>query len=370
MEIILIGVALFLAFNNGANDNFKGFATVWGSGTLSYRQALMWATLATVAGSLASWLLAETLVQQFSGRGLVPYAIASAPTFILSVAAGAALTVFAATRLGFPISTTHALIGGLVGAGLGQAGSEVNFEKLVSSFFLPLLLSPVLAAGLGIALYKLFANRMGQVATGGEVGCVCVVSADLASPQPAYGGAALRGMAVPVLLVADNITCDAQAPLARVPVSSLKKGLHVASAVTISFARAVNDTPKLAALLIAAKAFNQEVSIVLVGMLMAMGGLVFARKVAETMSQRVTRLDDAQGLIANLVTAAMVLLASKFGLPVSTTHVSVGSIAGVGASAKTLNWPALRHVMRSWVVTLPLAGVIAWLAVTLAANLK
>ena len=370
MEVILIGVALFLAFNNGANDNFKGFATVWGSGTLSYQQALMWATLATVAGSLASWLLADTLVQQFSGRGLVPNAIASAPTFILSVAAGAAWTVFAATRLGFPISTTHALIGGLVGAGLGQAGSDVNFEKLVNTFFLPLLLSPVIAAGLGIALYKLFANRVGQVTTGGEVDCVCVVSADLASPQPAYGGAALRGMGVPALLVADKVTCDAQAPLARVPVSSLKKSLHVASAVTICFARGVNDTPKLAALLIAAKAFNQEVSIVLVGMLMAMGGLVFARKVAETMSQRVTRLDDGQGLIANLVTAALVLLASKFGLPVSTTHVSVGSIAGVGASAKTLNWPALRHVMLSWVVTLPLAGVIAWVAVTLAANLK
>ena len=196
------------------------------------------------------------------------------------------------------------------------------------------------------------------------------MSADVASSRPVSGGAALRGIGVPVLLVADNVSCDAQVPLARVPVPSLKKGLHVASAVTICFARAVNDTPKLAALLIAAKAFNQEVSIVLVGMLMAIGGLVFARKVAETMSQRVTRLDDAQGLIANLVTAALVLLASKFGLPVSTTHVSVGSIAGVGASAKTLNWPALRNVMLSWVVTLPLAGVIAWVAVTLAANLK
>ena len=369
MEIILIGVALFLAFNNGANDNFKGFATVWGCGTLSYRQALLWATLATVAGSLASWLLADTLVQQFSGRGLVPNAIASAPTFIVSVAAGAALTVFAATRLGFPISTTHALIGALVGAGLGHAGSDVNFAKLVNAFFLPLLLSPVIAAGLGITLHKLFANRMGQAATAGEVDCVCVVYAHVAPVNLAYGGAALRGMGVPVLLVAGNATCDAQVPLARVPVSSLKKGLHVASAVTICFARGVNDTPKLAALLIAAKAFNHEVSIVLVGVLMAVGGLVFARKVAETMSQRINRLDDAQGLIANLVTAALVLLASKFGLPVSTTHVSVGSIAGVGASAKTLNWQALRHVVLSWMVTLPFAGLIAWLAVKLGVTL-
>ncbi len=164
MEIAMVGVALFLAFNNGANDNFKGFATVWGSDTLNYRQALVLATLATVAGSLASLFLADTLVQQFSGRGLVPNAVASAPNFILSVAFGAAVTVFAATRLGFPISTTHALIGGLVGAGMGQVGGDVNFQKLVSSFFVPLLLSPFLAAGFGLLAYQLFAKRLANAA--------------------------------------------------------------------------------------------------------------------------------------------------------------------------------------------------------------
>ena len=79
MEFALIAAVLFLAFNNGANDNFKGFATVWGSDTLSYRQALVLATLATLAGSVASWLLADNLIQQFSGKGLVPNAIASTP---------------------------------------------------------------------------------------------------------------------------------------------------------------------------------------------------------------------------------------------------------------------------------------------------
>jgi inorganic phosphate transporter, PiT family len=97
MEILLIVAALFVAFNNGANDNFKGLATVWGSDTLNYRQALFLATIATLAGSLASWLLGDTLVQQFSGRGLVPNEITITPSFILSVASGAAVTVFAAT---------------------------------------------------------------------------------------------------------------------------------------------------------------------------------------------------------------------------------------------------------------------------------
>jgi len=73
----------------------------------------------------------------------------------------------------------------------------------------------------------------------------------------------------------------------------------------------------------------------------------------------VTRMDHAQGLAANLITAILVLLASKLGMPVSTTHVAVGSIAGVGASAKTLDWHALRNVLLSWVATLPLALIVS-----------
>jgi PiT family inorganic phosphate transporter len=107
MDILFLVMVAFLAFGNGANDNFKGFATVWGSGTLDYRHALTLATIATVAGSIASLFLAEGLVKQFSGRGLVSDAIASSPWFIQSVAAGASVTILVATRAGLPVSTTH-----------------------------------------------------------------------------------------------------------------------------------------------------------------------------------------------------------------------------------------------------------------------
>jgi PiT family inorganic phosphate transporter len=154
MEITLVGIALFLAFGNGANDNFKGFATVWGCGLLDYRRALVLATLATLAGSLLSLSLAQALAQalaaQFTGRGLVPDTVAAAPTFMLHAAAGAALTVFAATRAGLPVSTTHALIGGLIGAGLAEPGGEMRYGALASLFLLPLLTSPLLAAALGM----------------------------------------------------------------------------------------------------------------------------------------------------------------------------------------------------------------------------
>lgn len=359
MEWFLIATALFLAFNNGANDNFKGFATVWGSDTLNYRQALTMATLATLAGSLASWLLADTLVQQFSGKGLVPDAIASTPIFIFSVASAAALTVFLATKLGLPVSTTHALIGGLVGAGLGQAGGSVNFAKLAQSFFVPLLLSPLLAATLGLVLYKLVHMRKLKN------DCACVVADTPLEAAPIlatanFAGTSMLSTGLPHLMVSSSAQCDTIVTQARFSITGFFKQIHITSAVTICFARALNDTPKLAALLMAAQWSHSKLPIALVGVMMAIGGVVFAKKVAYTMSQKVTRLDDTQGLTANLITTTLVLLASKFGLPVSTTHVSVGAIAGVGASAGTLNWPALRSILLSWVATLPLALAIAW----------
>lgn len=353
MELALIAVALFLAFNNGANDNFKGFATVWGSDTLSYRQALTLATLATLAGSVASWLLADNLIQQFSGRGLVPNAIASTPAFITSVACGAAVTVFLATRLGFPISTTHALIGGLMGAGLGQVGGQVDFNKLLHAFFVPLLISPLIAASLGLALYKIVGMR--KV----ENDCACLVEA-VPMRSLTSTNAVMFGTGMPIIVINDKASCDNIETKAQFSISGLLKKIHIGSAVTICFARAVNDTPKLAALLFAAQFTNQKLPIALVGLFMAAGGLVFAKQVATTMSRKVTRLDDTQGLTANLITASLVLMASKFGLPVSTTHVSVGAIAGVGASAGTLNLQSLRSILLSWLATLPSALVVAW----------
>jgi PiT family inorganic phosphate transporter len=352
MEILLIPVALFLAFGNGANDNFKGFATVWGSDTLSYRSALLLATVATVAGSLLSLFLAQELVQQFSGKGLLPEVIVGAPQFIVSTGIGAALTVMIATRAGLPISTTHALIGGLVGAGLAASPGEVQFGRLWNTFLLPLLLSPVIAASLGIVAYRLLRLRPEKK------DCACV----LAPAQNLASGAAIS-IAAPYVVIAEGAACDKlAAPAARFSLAHILDRLHIFSAGLICFARGVNDTPKLAALLIAAHLVNAEGSVLLIAAVMAAGGLLFARRVAETMSRRITRMDHTQGVAANLITATLVLSASQLGLPVSTTHVSVGSIAGVGAGADTLNRDMLRSVLLSWVATLPMAAGIAWIA--------
>lgn len=363
-SIVLVLAALLVAFSNGANDNFKGFATVWGSGTLSYRQALTLATLATLAGSVLSVLLAQGLVQSFSGKGLLPDATVAAPAFLTAVGAGAALTVLLATRLGFPISTTHALIGSLIGAGLGQSGAELQWGALAGTFMAPLLLSPLLAVALSVAGHWLFVRVRTEVRAEVECAgeCVCVVVPEPLSVQP--DGAVLRA-ALPQVVVASEAVCATlDAPL-RVSVPRSLDRLHVLSAMSICFARAVNDTPKLAALLLATQLWSANVSLLVLAGVMALGGLLFSRRVAYTMSQRMTCMNHREGLVANIVTAGLVLFASRLGLPVSTTHVAVGAIAGVGASARSLNWAALRQVLLSWLATLPLAAVLAFIAAAL-----
>ena len=120
--VLLFCATLFLAYANGANDTFKGVATLYGSNTATFKTALWIGTIATLAGCLSSVFLAEALVKAFSGKGLVPDAVSASPHFLSAVAAGTASTVMLATVFGFPVSTTHALTGALVGAGAMRPG--------------------------------------------------------------------------------------------------------------------------------------------------------------------------------------------------------------------------------------------------------
>src|SRR6267143_4613224 len=160
-ELLLMSFALlflatcFLAYSNGANDNFKGVASLFGSRTCNYRTAISWATITTFVGSIMSIFLAQTLLKKFSGKGIVPDHFAGSEYFVLAVAVGAGLTVILATLTGFPISTTHALTGAIIGCGIVAVGTAINFGALGKGFVLPLLLSPVLAIAVAGVFYIL-----------------------------------------------------------------------------------------------------------------------------------------------------------------------------------------------------------------------
>jgi PiT family inorganic phosphate transporter len=181
--LFLILVTCFLAYSNGANDNFKGVASLFGSGTTGYRRAIWWATATTFAGSIASMVLAQSLLTKFSGKGIVPDQIVGSEFFLLAVALGAGLTVIVATLTGFPVSTTHALTGAIVGSGLVAVGTGVNVQSLGGGFLLPLALSPILALALAAGCY--FVLRFLRLQLGiTKEWCVCVGETPQVVPIP------------------------------------------------------------------------------------------------------------------------------------------------------------------------------------------
>ena len=300
-----------MAYTNGANANFKGVASLYGSGTTTLRKALMWGTSTTFLGSLAALFLAEGLIKKFSGRGIVSDALVESPEFVSAVSIGAAMTSFLATRFGFPVSTTHALVGALLGAGLVGSGSDVQFAALGKTFVYPLFFSPAIAIVLGIGFYIILR--------------------------------ALR-------LAPDNRTL-------------ILDRMHYLSTGAASFARGLNDTPKMAALLLVAPAIDIRLGIVAVAVVIAMGGLFDAKNVAETLAKKVTDMNPGQGFAASLATAVLVSTASFHNMPVSTTHVSVGSLLGIGIVTTQAKWRKVGEILLAWIITVPcgaIAGAVAY----------
>lgn len=350
---------VFLAYANGANDNFKGVATLYGSKTTSYKIAIWWATFSTFAGSICSVVLANALLKNFSGKGLVPDAIADTGSFHLAVALGAAITVILATVTGFPISTTHGITGALTGAGLAAIGTQLNFAALGKSFFIPLMLSPLIATVLSIILYALL--HYSRIALKIEKAwCICIGNQQKLIPISVGGGLEITNN-LPEVNINTTEKCGQKyiGNFWGINSQKLVDSCHFLSAGAVSFARGLNDTPKIVALLLTVTAFSIQGGMLAVGCGMAVGGLLNARKVALTVSNKITTLNPGKGLVANLITGFLVIFASRMGVPVSTTHVSVGSIFGVGIVSKTAHLEVFSKVLSSWVLTLPIAAIVS-----------
>ena len=351
MTVFLI--ALLLAAANGANDNIKGAATLMGSGVIGYRPAIALATAATALGGVASIFLLNGLLAAFSGKGIVPAGLTTSLPFLEAVGLGAALTVWLATRLGLPVSTTHALFGGLLGAGLAAAPSHVSYASALNVILLPLLVSPLVAILLAVAVVPWL--RRGRDAAA----CVCI-EPELVIHQ---GTLVLAQSAITFGRPSqpDCTPAPGRAVTSFVAAVWLDRA-HLLSAAAVSFARGLNDTPKIAALIVAAGALGAGNASFLVVVAMALGGWLASRRVAETVAFKVTRMDASEGLGGNLVTAALVLVASHLGMPVSTTHVSTGALFGIAAGNHGGHASMIRNILLAWLVTLPLAGLLAYVS--------
>ncbi len=357
IAITLFLFTCILAAANGANDVSKGIATLVGSGVSDYHRAVIWGSIVTLAGCIAAAFASQALVATFSGKGILQMPVTD-PRFLLAVAGGAIGWLIIATRTGLPVSTTHSLTGALVGAGLVKAGmSGITWQTLGAKVALPLLASPVMSLLLLLAILPLLRPLFRRV----ERYCLCVEETTWVTPE----GATFKSM--PHLEVAPTSCSTA---VARVtPINTL----HWLSSGATSFFRGLNDTPKILALGVGVAATLGIGSFgfyLIVAVAMTLGSLIAGFRVTRTLAEKVTPISHENGVAANLATSILVGLASRFTLPVSTTHVSSGAIIGVGISrgGKEIRWKTVGEMLLAWVVTLPVAGVLSAIACKLLTN--
>ena len=310
---------LALAFANGTNDVSKAIATLVGSGITNYRTAIVWGTVWTVFGACASGLIASAMVKTFSS-GLIAPNTATPPALALAVLTGAMIWVLIASRTGLPVSTTHALTGAIVGAGLAAlAWDELIWSAIAKKIALPLLLSPPLALTISALLH--FALR--TVAARWEGACLCLLPASRALVTIDAKGMTrtlfqTTGLGQPVVAVPSQ--CD------RAGLRGITLGVdsvHWISSGLASFARGVNDAPKIAAMVllgsvvVAWPSVQFQVStFVGVALAMGLGSYLGGLRVTEVLAEKVTTMDHAEGLSANLTTSSLVLVSATMGLPI------------------------------------------------------
>lgn len=353
-DVFLFILIFLLAYSNGANDISKGIATLVGSGTASIRQATIFGVITTALGSFAAIALGSVLLKVFS-TGLLAEGI-DATSIAPAVASGALLWVLLSSRLGMPVSTTHALVGGIIGAGLANLGfAGIIWGGLGAKVIVPLLISPFVSFGLAYGLLPVLKSRM----TRSNNYCLC-----MEEREQSVVSSGTFAMSMPVFRIVEGEASACAQNENNLISLKVVDMLHFLSGGLTSFARGLNDAPKMAALLIGVSASTEHgvgLLYTIVGSGMLVGGLIGGRLVIDTLSLRITSINPIDGFVSNAVTSVLVTIGSIFGLPFSTTHVSAGSIVGIGAKAGDgVKWNVVRDILFAWLITLPTAALIAF----------
>ncbi len=355
IQIIAFSVGFFLAYANGANDISKGIATLVGSGVSNYNRAVSWGILWTGIGGIAGAFLARAMVQTF-GKGLLTPGVHASTSAALATIAGAALWVILATLKGLPVSTTHAVIGSITGvSSLAYGLGGVHWAAVGGKIVVPLLVSPVISLVLTCGVLRAWKMLAPNPATD----CLC---AELVQPAAVIcdsGDVMASSSLMPKIHVTPCIAVK------DAPVGITLNHLHWLISGATSFARGLNDAPKMVALVLGVT-FLLEAGygltlrcfvVITAGMLV--GSWRMGRRVTEVLAAKVTQMDHQEGFVANLVTAILVGSGAALGWPMSTTHVASGAIIGI---AKTRNNPVnsktIRDMLLAWAVTVPAAALL------------
>ncbi len=313
--ILLIGVALAFDFLNGLHDAANSIATIVSTRVLPARYAVIWAAFF----NFIAFLFFGLNVAQTVGKGIISPGIVD-DAVIFGALGGAIIWNVVTWLAGIPSSSSHALIGGLLGAGIAKAGG----------------LTPVIWAGVTKTIAGI------------------VVS-------PALG----FGLALVLVLIVSWLFIKATPAMAD---STFRK-LQFVSASLFSLGHGGNDAQKtmgiITVLLYAhgklTGAFHVPLWVVITCQAaMALGTLCGGWRIVHTMGSKITRLSPQQGFCAETGGAITLFLATHIGVPVSTTHTITGAIVGVGAARRVsaVRWNLATGIVWAWVITMPIAGLI------------
>jgi PiT family inorganic phosphate transporter len=321
----LIAVALFFDFLNGLHDAANSIATIVSTRVLRPQYAVLWAAFFNFIAFLFFGLhVAETL-----GTGIVDAGIID-PRVIFSALMGAIVWNIVTWIFGIPSSSSHALVGGLIGAGVAKAGFSAVVWSGLTKTAAAIVLSPLLGFLLALLLVLIVSwlcVRATPFAVDRRFRALQFVSASLYSLGHGGNDAQKTMGIIAVLLYSQG---------------HLGASFHVPLWVVISCQSA-----------------------------MALGTLLGGWRIVHTMGSRITRLNPMQGFCAETGGAITLFTATWLGIPVSTTHTITGAIIGVGAARRTsaVRWGVAGNIVVAWILTLPAAALIAAACYALAALL-
>ena len=397
--LILAGVfGLFMAWGIGANDVANAMATSVGSRALTLKQAVILAAIFEFAGAY----LAGGEVTKTIRKGIVEAdAFTADPNLLIwgmlaaLLAAGTWLAI--ASRKGWPVSTTHSIVGAVVGfAAVGVGMDAVNWGK-VGTIVLSWVVSPLLAGTLAFMVFKsiqkLILNSDNPVESSIKFGPIYLfmvgfliamvtikkglkhVGLDL-STEEAFLYSTLLGVAVALLgsYLIRKVKTDPKADkkFHYTNVERIFAVLMIFTASAMAFAHGSNDVANavgpMAAVISTAQSGLIASKSALPGWVLLVGGIgiviglaTFGYKVIATVGKSITELTPSRGFAAEIAAAATVVLASFTGIPISTTHTLVGAVLGVGIARGigAIDMRVVGNIFMSWVVTLPAGGLLA-----------
>jgi len=318
--ILILILSVGFALVNGANDAANAIATVVGTKVLSPVRAIAMAAVLNFVGAATGLAVAHTIGKGIVASGYINYDI------ILAALIAAVIWGMIATRIGLPISLHHALIAGLVGAGIGAVGSiAIVWDVLTKKVFPSVGIAPALGFTGGflvmVALYWIL-RRMSPIKVESHFSRLQILSAGFM----AYAHGKNDG---------------------QMPIGLMAVALMIHSGTT---------------------EWNVPFWIIaLSGTSIALGTAIGGWRVIRTLGTRVTVLRPVQGFAAEAAAASVIEAASHFGIPVSTTHCISTSIMGVGATKRlsAVRWGIAGNIVLAWVMTFPICGILGWVAVKL-----